>query len=395
VSPGTSSQAVRDVQCINAETWDVVSNVECDSSGEQPSNTSTFACATASTPKPKPAVLRWKSLDWDSDCNVASCTLQRQVLCVESEGTTETTVASQLCQAAGLPQPSRERSCVDDSVCTQPSGCLFGQLKCVRGTCSSESICVCPDGWGGPLCNTPATCTGDGAIMDRSGICCVAGMVDSAGDCCIGYIDRVGTCCLTSLDACGVCGGDALVVGLDGSCCASGVLDYGGMCCSAGWLDRCGVCAGSGLSCLIEVEATINVPTAVVKAEGPTSLGERVLLEAWLRESVENVTGVASPLRTFSLIGSKATTGSVQQGGANKRRLVNADEVLVDVVFGLLPSDGDTVLNVMASAGGGFGNLAAGAVSVEPRGICGNGICEARERCRTSQGIGCCPADCR
>lgn len=73
-------------------------------------------------------------------------------------------------------------------------------------------------------------------------------------------LDRYGQCCQSGvLDACGVCGGSASVVDVQGVCCASGSLDASGYCCMSGTLDECGVCDGDGSSCALHAVVEVQV----------------------------------------------------------------------------------------------------------------------------------------
>lgn len=78
-------------------------------------------------------------------------------------------------------------------------------------------------------------------------------------------LDRYGQCCSSGkLDACGVCGGSARLVDVQGSCCNSTMLDAAGFCCASGSLDECGVCDGDGTSCALHAVVSVQVGVPVL-----------------------------------------------------------------------------------------------------------------------------------
>eukprot|EP00803_Ostreobium_quekettii_P008984 evm.model.scf_536.2 EVM.evm.TU.scf_536.2 scf_536:20506-30592(+) len=132
-----------------------------------------------------------------------------------------------------------------------------GHGKCRKGSCK------CDKGFEGPDCQLDvreqSTCpTG---VLDVEGNCCDNGVYDHlTGECCPGegaILDKDGLCCNGSLDVCGVCNGKAIFIDALGRCCDT-TLDSAGLCCPSGDVDVCGVCDGFGASCATQLVAMVQ-----------------------------------------------------------------------------------------------------------------------------------------
>ena len=93
------------------------------------------------------------------------------------------------------------------------------------------------------------------------------------------------------VDACGVCGGDGVVVDVSGVCC-SWPLSPSGVCCE-GMLDSCGVCGGTN-DC--DAVVTVSLPSSANASSVAGALG----LSAG---SVVNYTVVSHTSATVSRLG--------------------------------------------------------------------------------------------
>ena len=134
-----------------------------------------------------------------------------------------------------------------------------------RGICTAGA-CACTDGYAGPKCEIPPSCTS--GVVDANLACCPSGLVDLRGGCCPpgSRLDFAGECCGQAIDVCGVCGGDGLFIDMQGSCCT--VADANGVCCRSGAVDECGVCDGMNNSCDVLLTTAVEVPASLVMGTG-------------------------------------------------------------------------------------------------------------------------------
>ena len=142
-------------------------------------------------------------------------------------------VSDEDCKVADEAPPAHEHQC---GYCDTPDHlnekCTDGKPPPKRpGTCEVDGCgdhgecidakCSCDTGYYGRACEVQG-CMGDECE------CCASGVYDHAGACCdamdshmLPHLDKDGACCYKSaLDACGVCGGDGVVVAKDGTCCS-------------------------------------------------------------------------------------------------------------------------------------------------------------------------------
>ena len=97
----------------------------------------------------------------------------------------------------------------------------MGSLSCAR-LCFCEGHCLCC------LLQVPGNCSS--GVVDMQLRCCPSGVLDHSGNCC-----QAGSVLDRGVDACGVCGGNARVVDVQGVCCSS-LVDAAGLCCQVRWL---------------------------------------------------------------------------------------------------------------------------------------------------------------
>ena len=294
--------------------------------------------------------------------------------------------------------------CTCDAGFTAAVGMRCMAVKCGVGEMNSPSDGLCfhgtlhRNGGGatGPLlrCETSlaARQVGRIATLTREGRCCPSGM----------------------LDVCGQCDGQTKVVDVLGTCCSSLPLDEDGICCG-GIVDSCGVCDGDGGSCSTRVQVTLRAPTkasqlpvlAVLQAGTP----QRLSYEADLRVHFAALLLISDRNRI------SITSVAAASAGAPGRRLVAGTISAVVPEFIVAPSAAgaftagspgggsnvtlrsveralalNSAATAKAPAGSAFAILAG--ISVEAKGVCGNGICETGERCNQVATIPCCPQDC-
>lgn len=243
---------------------------------------------------------------------------------------------------------------------------------CERASVPSADACNCTDGYSGRFCHKPANCPT--AVTDNSGACCTSGVVNATGSCCnstTAALDRSGGCCESgTVDACGVCGGGAKVVDIMGTCC-TGTLDAASVCCPAGsTIDGCGVCDGTG-ACPLDVSTSIAYDPNTVAATSQSFASAAGVPGSWVTAASSGSSG-----RRLSLSqrrqASGATTVFTISGG-------NAQPV----------DEGSITLSLADSTA-----FSTSVQSLRRDGVCGNGICEAGERCDESVSSACCVSDC-
>jgi len=201
-------------------------------------------------------VFAWTVTGWDQ-CTV-SCgggTQSRSVMCVDKDGDT---VEDANCVVDARPD--------DQKVCNnEPCDRCIESICLGRGVCSNGA-CSCNEGFSGQYCQVPESC-GTGVVGSNLQ-CCDSGSVDLEGNCCEdkgAEIDDLGTCCSQGVDACGVCGGTAKFIDIQGTCCE--IVDADGVCCDSGDLDECGVCNGTGDTCNIVLGVKMEVPVDIISGD--------------------------------------------------------------------------------------------------------------------------------
>eukprot|EP00898_Chlorokybus_atmophyticus_P007758 jgi/Chlat1/7984/Chrsp7S07743 len=269
-----------------------------------------------------------------------------------------------------------------------------------HGLAVAAGGCACYVGWGGPTCAVPSACGGTVAVDST---CCI-GPVEASGRCCEegALLDKRGACCPSGvLDACGVCDGQGKSVDLRGECCESGVLDEEGVCCHSGVVDECNVCDGDGSACGFQV-----VVTAYVKPDAatPTSSALAQQLTADCDELIPDAANKATlTLEDVATLPASHDYASSPEHGL----LVSITLSLQARGRGFPTSWSKATVSSWLRALAHVShvrppiNRYMAVTSVAREGVCGNGVCEAGERCvaaaegsNTPYYDDCCDMDC-
>eukprot|EP00898_Chlorokybus_atmophyticus_P003480 jgi/Chlat1/4132/Chrsp269S03954 len=370
-------QAVRTVTCMQAVADNpavVAPDASLCTAASKPD--STRMCNTAPC-----VVYAWDISDW-TICS-KTCgggTMTRAVSCEGSDGR-----PAAISQCTGQ-APNSTAACSTDLCDFCASQSCSGHGNCTAGAC------VCNSGYKSGFCEVPAACNG---VLDVNGNCC-ATVTDINGKCCTGaasVLDSEQECCASGhVDVCGVCDGVAIVLDVLGECDCTTFLDPKGICCHSGVMDKCGVCDGDGSSCRTDVTAGVSADT---------SLASDPAFSSTLQSYFAGKLGVPNNTIAVSDI---SATGSSNSAGI--LTIANADASIQSSIsyiikFAVLPgapiqatADISNALTAAPASNASTGLSVNSVASVQTQGVCGNGLCEANEACKTKTQSGCCLADC-
>jgi len=318
--------------------------------------------------------------------------LTRSVSCMASDSSVAT-----VAQCA-LAKPAANTACN-----TKPCNPCAGETCSGHGTCSSGA-CTCSGGFQGLRCATPASCLGS---LDRTDACCLGPLMPDA-TCCTGAsakIDSNGACCTSGvLDVCGLCDGTATAIDALGACC-SGSIGEDGLCCASSNFDTCGVCDGDDSSCNVAVDMVLAPPSGET---ADTVLASSTKLSTFKNNFKQGLASALSvPDATISVTGVVKKSGrrlAASRPSTDQRRRLAASLTAsftldqAKVTAAAAPVSALKVLEKLSTAvSGGSGVFAKATIQdVAPAAVCGNGACEAGERCETasSSASTCCRGDC-
>eukprot|EP00890_Picochlorum_soloecismus_P002198 jgi/Picsp_1/297/NSC_00296-R1_cre-gon-1 protein len=333
-------------------------------------------------------VFAWTVTGWDQ-CTV-SCgggTQSRSVKCVDRDGNN---VDDSNCVADARPD--------DQKVCNDEPCDLCVESICLgRGVCSNGA-CTCDEGFSGQDCQVPTTCST--GVVGSNLQCCDSGSVDLEGNCCAdkdAEIDDLGACCSQGVDACGICGGKAKFIDIQGTCCET--IDADGVCCDSGELDECGVCNGIGDTCNIILGVKMEVPVDIISGD---SIQDEVIYNYFVEISKDS-----------DIPASSISIGDVALAPSNGRRLLSrsmlqqVDRVTVVVEVEISPEASTSLIpfsapyyaallpEISTQHNNPESGISIQNVPIATRsGVCGNNICEVGERSTVGAIAGTCPEDC-
>lgn len=304
----------------------------------------------------------------------------REVLCLAINlftGVAEETSADNCSGVSSFGAPESETAC--NTITCAAAFCE--NEDCYGNGVCSNGACTCDDGFTGTYCSLSEACST--GVFTRSGACCESGMLDKNSQCCAAssVIDFSGLCCAGTLDACGACDGNAITVDVQGTCCSKD-LPPSNICCE-GVTDVCGVCDGDGTSCNSVVDMTVSVDDTT-GLDDPAS-PEYAAYTASMTENVAEAIGVDA---------SNVEISSVVLGATARRIRARALATAVDVEFTVNSASSGVGMYAVQNKLASSSSLGISAMTLDTRGVCGNGQCEAEEACASAQDRDCCRSDC-
>ena len=329
--------------------------------------------------------------------------LLRTVRCMGSDGQ-QASGASKCAMEA--PQTSGKCNTATCDLCAMVR--TSGETCSGHGTCAAATgACTCTGGFSGMQCDAPPGCSG---VLDKNSKCCL-GTLNPDGTCCKSSsskgaaITADGACCRSGeLDVCGQCDGTATAVDAIGTCCSPpGVVGEDSLCCASGLFDTCGVCEGDDSSCNVAGGMTLAAPAGET---ADSVLADGTKLQTFKDNFKGNlVTALGVPANAVTITGVvKQARRRLMDGGTSARRLAASgsldasfqlEQAAVSAAGGAAKSAVDVTSSLSDAAASVSGAFAGATVAPsEPAAVCGNGACEAGERCTDSGCTGGCKGDC-
>eukprot|EP01025_Chloroclados_australasicus_P017124 TRINITY_DN1871_c0_g1_i6.p1 TRINITY_DN1871_c0_g1~~TRINITY_DN1871_c0_g1_i6.p1 ORF type:complete len:1012 (-),score=61.72 TRINITY_DN1871_c0_g1_i6:144-2993(-) len=279
--------------------------------------------------------------------------------------------------------------CVKNMEYIPPTTALCGNFGCLgreqcgsRGRCQSGK-CVCDYGYSGVQCEISNTTCGTG-VVDKLGKCCQSGVVSTvSGTCCeidkeqqSISLDKFGSCCYGYLNALsGECNKDYQQVDmLTGEGCAKGLTASGRCALNGSVVDQFGVADGNARSGRIIVNFSsqyISNNTAKTKQELVAAVAKALQVGVDQIQAKDTNTEYGKS----QVITQSTRARSLLQQANNEQQLHVSPPFQYDMTYGLLFQKLQNTIEL-----DNFEKV----ISIEVKGIDGNGICEIGEQGKSS-----------